>query len=94
MRKASAADKTVSTKPKSNCILIWMDGGPTHFETFDPKPEAPVEIRGEFRPIETNVIRYSYLRAHAEARQDCGQVCDHPIRLSQPSQTMARAITI
>jgi len=32
-----------------------MDGGPTHFETFDPKPEAPAEIRGEFRPIETNV---------------------------------------
>jgi len=32
-----------------------MDGGPTHFETFDPKPEAPVEIRGEFQPIHTNV---------------------------------------
>jgi hypothetical protein len=32
-----------------------MDGGPTHFETFDPKPEAPAEIRGEFRPISTNV---------------------------------------
>jgi hypothetical protein len=32
-----------------------MDGGPTHFETFDPKPEAPVEIRGEFQAINTNV---------------------------------------
>jgi hypothetical protein len=32
-----------------------MDGGPTHFETFDPKPEAPIEIRGEFQPINTNV---------------------------------------
>jgi len=32
-----------------------MDGGPTHLETFDLKPEAPAEIRGEFRPIETNV---------------------------------------
>jgi hypothetical protein len=38
-----------------SCILIWMDGGPTHFETFDPKPEAPSEIRGEFRPISTKV---------------------------------------
>jgi len=37
------------------CILIWMDGGPTHFETFDPKPEAPMEIRGEFEPIATKV---------------------------------------
>ncbi|MCA9203492.1 MAG: DUF1501 domain-containing protein, partial [Planctomycetales bacterium] len=41
-------------KAKS-CILIWMDGGPTHFETFDPKPDAPAEIRGEFEPIATKV---------------------------------------
>ncbi|TVP95742.1 MAG: DUF1501 domain-containing protein [Planctomycetaceae bacterium] len=41
-------------KAKS-CILIWMDGGPTHFETFDPKPNAPSEIRGEFEPIATKV---------------------------------------
>ncbi len=35
--------------PKAKgCILIWMDGGPTHYETFDPKPSAPKEIRGEF----------------------------------------------
>lgn len=41
-------------KAKS-CILIWMDGGPTHFETFDPKPDAPSEIRGEFDAIPTKV---------------------------------------
>ena len=35
------------------CILIWMDGGPSHYETFDPKPEAPVEIRGQFSAIAT-----------------------------------------
>ncbi len=38
-----------------NCILIWMDGGPSHYETFDPKPDAPSEIRGEFKPISTKV---------------------------------------
>ncbi len=38
-----------------SCILIWMDGGPTHYETFDPKPDAPVEIRGEFEPISTKL---------------------------------------
>jgi hypothetical protein len=38
---------------KTSCILIWLDGGPSHFETFDPKPEAPAEIRGEFQPIPT-----------------------------------------
>ena len=41
--------------PKTNCILIWLDGGPSHFETFDPKPDAPSEIRGEFEPIPTRI---------------------------------------
>ncbi|MFM8573900.1 MAG: DUF1501 domain-containing protein [Pirellula sp.] len=54
LRNACAASMPADKKPAS-CILIWMDGGPTHFETFDPKPEAPVEIRGEFQPISTNV---------------------------------------
>ena len=47
-----------SSGPKAvakSCILIWMDGGPTHFETFDPKPEAPAEIRGQFDAIATKV---------------------------------------
>ena len=42
------------------CILIWMDGGPTHFETFDPKPDAPLEYRGEFSDIETSVPGVAY----------------------------------
>jgi hypothetical protein len=42
-----------SSASETRCILIWMDGGPTHYETFDPKPEAPVEIRGDFNPIAT-----------------------------------------
>jgi hypothetical protein len=54
LRETCAANLPANKKP-SSCILIWMDGGPTHFETFDPKPEAPVEIRGEFQPIHTNV---------------------------------------
>jgi hypothetical protein len=36
-------------------ILFWANGGPSHLETFDLKPDAPLEIRGEFRPIPTNV---------------------------------------
>jgi uncharacterized protein (DUF1501 family) len=43
-------------KPRAKaCILIWQDGGPTHYETFDPKPDAPVEYRGEFKAIPTRV---------------------------------------
>lgn len=58
LRTANANDAKAQGQPvakPSSCILIWMDGGPTHFETFDPKPDAPAEIRGDFRPIKTNV---------------------------------------
>lgn len=37
------------------CILIWMDGGPSHYETFDPKPDAPAEYRGSFDAIPTKI---------------------------------------
>jgi hypothetical protein len=38
-----------------SCILLWMSGGPSHLDTFDLKPEAPANVRGEFRPIDTSV---------------------------------------
>jgi hypothetical protein len=37
------------------CILLWLQGGISHIDSFDPKPEAPAEIRGEFGVIDTNV---------------------------------------
>jgi uncharacterized protein (DUF1501 family) len=37
------------------CILLFMWGGPAHQDTWDLKPDAPAEIRGEFRPVATNV---------------------------------------
>jgi uncharacterized protein (DUF1501 family) len=37
------------------CILLWMQGGPSHIDTFDPKPDAPAEIRGEFGTIPTTL---------------------------------------
>ncbi len=39
----------------TSCILVWLDGGPSHLETFDPKPEAPSEIRGPFGTIATTL---------------------------------------
>ncbi len=38
-----------------NVIYLWLQGGPPQHETFDPKPDAPLEIRGPFKPICTNV---------------------------------------
>jgi hypothetical protein len=54
LRARAASDRSRPIVAKS-CILIWQDGGPSHYETFDPKPNAPVEIRGEFKPIATRV---------------------------------------
>jgi hypothetical protein len=38
-----------------NVIFLWLQGGPPQHETFDPKPGAPAEIRGPFKPIQTTV---------------------------------------
>src|SRR6266852_4882474 len=43
-----------ATRNKS-VILMWLDGGPSHMETYDPKPEAPTEYRGPYGVINTNV---------------------------------------
>jgi uncharacterized protein (DUF1501 family) len=50
----AAADGRSPTGRKS-IIVLWLWGGPSHMETFDLKPDAPAEFRGEFRPIPTNV---------------------------------------
>jgi hypothetical protein len=57
LRGQAAAADTAATKPARdmNVILLWLDGGPSHIDMFDPKPEAPIEIRGDFGAIETNV---------------------------------------
>src|SRR5688572_4150451 len=36
-------------------IMVFLQGGPSHIDTYDLKPAAPVEFRGEFRPIRTKV---------------------------------------
>jgi hypothetical protein len=54
--RAQAAQARGKASPEQiNCILVWLDGGPSHYETFDPKPTAPSDIRGEFKSIPTSV---------------------------------------
>jgi hypothetical protein len=38
-----------------SCLLIFMEGGPSHIDLWDMKPDAPAEVRGEFRPIQTKI---------------------------------------
>jgi len=61
-RKTGAAlEPGTASKPKPRggqiraCILVFYYGGPSHLDTFDPKPHAPKEIRGEFSTISTSV---------------------------------------
>jgi Protein of unknown function (DUF1501) len=55
LRSASAAPGGGSSAPIRSCILIFYYGGPSHLDTWDVKPYAPMEVRGEFKPIATNV---------------------------------------
>ena len=50
-----AQAKSGTRNPAKGIIMVLLPGGPTHLDTFDPKPDAPAEIRGEFRPIAGNV---------------------------------------
>jgi uncharacterized protein (DUF1501 family) len=52
--RLAAAQEVAPARAKAG-IMIYLGGGPSHVDTFDPKPDAPAEFRGEFNPIETNV---------------------------------------
>jgi hypothetical protein len=58
-RLFEAQDARASTSPAAepiqSCILVFYYGGPSHLDTWDLKPEAPREVRGEFRPVATRV---------------------------------------
>jgi Protein of unknown function (DUF1501) len=51
--QANAA--TAAQAPAQACIFIFLEGGPSHIDMFDLKPNAPVEVRGPYRPIRTSV---------------------------------------
>lgn len=52
---ARAAEQSRNGGSHKSCILLWMDGGPSHIETFDPKPDAAIQVRGELKSIATSV---------------------------------------
>jgi hypothetical protein len=53
--EARAAEQAKSKPRRKAVILLWLAGGPSHIDMYDLKPDAPAEIRGEFKPISTNV---------------------------------------
>jgi hypothetical protein len=64
-----------------SCLVLFLSGGCSHHDTFDMKPDAPAEIRGEFRPVGTNVPGI--------------RVCEHLPRLSRhfDKLTVVRSVT-
>ena len=58
--KANAGPASVQSQPKSfgsakSVIMLFLQGGPSHIDIWDPKPNAPANIRGEFKTIKTKV---------------------------------------
>jgi len=59
---ADAARQAAGAKARADrCILVFLDGGPSHLDMWDMKPAAPAEIRGEFQSIDTSLsgVRFS-----------------------------------
>ena len=55
LRLRATAGESSQKRYGRSAILVFLKGGPSHLDTFDMKPDAPAEYRGEFRPIKTSV---------------------------------------
>jgi hypothetical protein len=55
LRAKNESAKTLGQTKNTSVILIWLDGGPGHMDTYDMKPEAPKEYAGLWKPIKTRV---------------------------------------
>src|SRR4051794_30448597 len=55
LRARAESAKTTGKRRDTSVILIWLDGGPGHMDTYDMKPDAPAEYRGIWKPIRTRV---------------------------------------
>ena len=67
-----SAAETTKPKKRKSVIVVFLTGAASHIDTFDPKPDAPVEIRGEFKPIATKIpgIQFSEHLPLLAARAD------------------------
>lgn len=55
LRLKSQAAESGSAQSDTAILFVWLPGGPSHIDTYDMKPEASSDIRGDFRPIKTNI---------------------------------------
>src|SRR5439155_26182990 len=55
LRAKEESARAAGTRKDTSVILIWLDGGPSHMDLYDLKPDAPPEYRGIWKPIRTKV---------------------------------------
>src|ERR1051325_9633443 len=58
-----------------SAILIWLAGGPSHLDTWDLKPDAPLEIWGNFKPVETCVPGIQISEHMPKVAKQAGKLC-------------------
>lgn len=70
--RRTGAETTSRAATADQVLFLWLPGGVTHHESFDPKPEAPEEIRGPIEAIETNVpgVRFAEVLPHMTRHMD------------------------
>src|SRR5690242_18726561 len=70
--RAAAGEPTGRAK---SCIVLFLMGGPPQHSTWDPKPDAPAEVRGEFGPIDTNVPGVRIASLFPRVAQQADKIC-------------------
>jgi hypothetical protein len=76
LRQAQAASALTAREATpgraKSCIVLFLMGGPPQHSTWDPKPDAPAEVRGDFKPIATNVpgLQFCELMPHTARQAD------------------------
>ena len=60
LRLEARGESRSTARSHKSVILVYLSGGMAHQDTFDLKPDGPAEVRGEFKPIATNVPGISY----------------------------------
>src|SRR3954447_22621663 len=70
--EARGNDGNAPQTRQTSVIILWMRGGPSHMDMWDPKPDAPVEYRGEFSTIGTKVpgIQLTHMLSRSAACMD------------------------
>jgi hypothetical protein len=103
-RAQGAVSARTRGKDRKAVILIWLSGGPSQLDTWDPKPDAPIEVRGPFRSIATKVpgvrvcehlpLQASIMDRLALVRSvDCRSSADHfpaPMQAGNPVAQRSR----